>query len=73
MVAAFVVNAVRVALLGLTGQAPDASGLAQLTSFDFWHDGTGSHVFSLAAMLIVCGAYVLALEVHLRQSRSSSA
>ena len=69
--AAFLVNAVRVALLGLTRQDPDATGLAQLTTFEFWHDGTGSHVFSLTAMLIVCGAYVLALEVHLRQSRPS--
>lgn len=72
LVAAFVVNGVRVALLGLTHQDPDATGIAQLGSFDFWHDGTGSHVFSLAAMLIVCGAYLLGLEIQLRRRSEGS-
>jgi exosortase/archaeosortase family protein len=72
MAAAFVVNAMRVALLGLTRQSSDAAGLARFGSFEFWHDGTGSHVFSLAAMLVVCGAYVLCLEIDLRQRTGGS-
>lgn len=65
---AFLVNAVRVALLGLTSQDPAAAWYGPLTSFAFWHDGIGSHVFSLLAMALVCGLYVLALEIGLRSS-----
>jgi exosortase/archaeosortase family protein len=67
LVAAFCVNGVRVALLGLTRHEADPRGLAHLVNFDFWHDGTGSHLFSLMAMAVVCGAYVLALEIDLRR------
>ncbi len=67
---AFGVNAIRVALLGLTTHDPPKAWYGSLVSFDFWHDGGGSHLFSLSAMGLVCGLYVLALEVALRQSRA---
>jgi exosortase/archaeosortase family protein len=67
---AFGVNAIRVALLGLTTHDPPKAWYGSLVSFDFWHDGGGSHLFSLTAMGLVCGLYVLALELALRQSRA---
>jgi hypothetical protein len=69
VVSSFLVNAIRVSVLGLTRQDSDAEGLARLSSFSFWHDGAGSHLFSLLAMLLVCGVYLLCLEMA-HQSRS---
>ncbi|WP_094554077.1 archaeosortase/exosortase family protein [Synechococcus sp. 1G10] len=69
LVLAFAVNAIRVALLGLTTHDPPKAWYGSLMSFDFWHDGGGSNLFSLTAMGLVCGLYVLALEVALRRSR----
>jgi exosortase/archaeosortase family protein len=46
MLCAFVVNAVRLALLVHLAHAGD------LTGFDYWHDGDGSKLFNLAAIAI---------------------
>ncbi|MEX1316242.1 MAG: archaeosortase/exosortase family protein [Synechococcaceae cyanobacterium] len=69
---AFAVNAVRVTILGLTSSDPPQAWYGPLVSFDFWHDGGGSHLFSLLAMGLVCGLYVLALELALRSARPPS-
>lgn len=65
LVAAFLVNAVRVALLGLASRSPSSAWYGSLNSFAFWHDGLGSHIFSLVAMGLVCGLYALVLELSL--------
>lgn len=62
MLLAFTVNAVRVFVLALTQQERSPAWYGALTHFDFWHDGTGSHLFSLLAMGLVIGLYVLLLE-----------
>jgi exosortase/archaeosortase family protein len=69
LVFAFLVNALRVALLGFTLQEPDPSWWQQLRGFDFWHDGTGSHLFSLVAMTGTCALYLATLEWKLRRQR----
>lgn len=66
MLLALLVNAVRVALLGLVAWGPPPGGWERLGHFDFWHAGGGSHLFSLVAMLLACGAYLLTLEVGRR-------
>lgn len=51
LVSAFALNAVRIALLSWCAPAGVATGWLFWRSFAFWHDGLGSHLFSLAAML----------------------
>jgi exosortase/archaeosortase family protein len=71
-ISSFLVNAIRVSVLGLTRQNAEAEGLARLGSFTFWHDGAGSHLFSLLAMLLVCGVYVVCLEMAHQSSSGVS-
>lgn len=70
LILAFLVNAVRVAILGLTTSEPPEAWYGPLVSFEFWHDGGGSHLFSLLAMGLVCGFYVLMLEMALHSART---
>jgi exosortase/archaeosortase family protein len=70
LVFAFLVNVARVALLGLTSANPGPGAFAALRGFAFWHDGGGSHLFSLFSMCLVVGAYVLAQETGLRKRDS---
>jgi exosortase/archaeosortase family protein len=65
LAAAFLVNAVRIALLGLASRSPSSAWYGSLKSFEFWHEGLGSHLFSLVAMSLVCGLYALVLELSL--------
>ena len=60
---AFVVNAVRIAILCLTPAPPPGSALAESTSFSFWHTGTGSMLFSLVVVL-----FLFLIEHRLRGS-----
>jgi exosortase/archaeosortase family protein len=46
VITAFVVNAARVALLAVL------VSLSQLEAFKYWHQGTGSVIFSMIAVLI---------------------
>ncbi len=66
---AFLVNAMRVALLGVTLMEPGPGWWEQLRGFQFWHDGIGSHLFSLLAMGGTCGLYLTSLEWKLRRQR----
>jgi exosortase/archaeosortase family protein len=45
-VIAFVVNAIRVALMALLVAGGDK------LAFDYWHEGTGSNIFSLVTMML---------------------
>ncbi len=69
MVLAFLVNAVRVFVLALTQQERSSAWYGALTHFDFWHDGSGSHLFSMAAMGLVIGLYMMLLEATLAARR----
>ncbi|MGP1373371.1 MAG: cyanoexosortase A [Almyronema sp.] len=59
----FLVNAVRVSLMALLA----ASG--SQSAFDYWHEGDGSLIFGLMAVLIFGGLYMLVLQ----HEQSSSA
>jgi exosortase/archaeosortase family protein len=69
LVLSFMVNIVRIVLLAYTDVTPGLTGLAEWRSFDFWHDGLGSNLFSLAAMSLVCAVWVAVQELALRQAR----
>ncbi len=69
LVVSFMVNTVRIVLLAYTDVTPGLTGLAQWRSFDFWHDGLGSNLFSLLAMSLVCVVWVTVQELALRQAR----
>lgn len=69
LVLSFMVNIVRIVLLAYTDFTPGLTGLAEWRSFDFWHDGLGSNLFSLLAMSLVCGVWVAVQELALRQAR----
>jgi exosortase/archaeosortase family protein len=67
---AFLVNAVRVALLGFTLFETGPDWWEQVRGFQFWHDGLGSHLFSLLAMAGTTGLYLASLEWKLQRGRS---
>jgi exosortase/archaeosortase family protein len=52
LVAAWAINACRVCLLAWMDPAEPQQWWQQLRSFDFWHEGWGSHLFSLVAMVL---------------------
>lgn len=52
---AFAVNATRVAVLALTPTAQGPKLADSLISFDYWHSGAGSGLFSLALVLLLFG------------------
>lgn len=66
---AFLVNALRVALLGFTLFKPGPGWWDQVRSFDFWHGGLGSNLFSLLAMGGTCALYMASLEWKLRRQQ----
>ncbi|MCT0225934.1 exosortase/archaeosortase family protein [Synechococcus sp. CS-1328] len=67
----FLINGIRIALLAFTVEDPGPGLLAALRGFAFWHGGVGAQLFSLLAGSLVCGAYLLLLEWHLRRRRSN--
>ncbi|MCP9849808.1 archaeosortase/exosortase family protein [Cyanobium sp. Morenito 9A2] len=67
---AFVVNGLRVALLGFTDPEPAPGWWNELHGFDFWHIGLGSSLFSLLAMGGTTVLVVASLEWELRRRRS---
>lgn len=69
LLVAFLVNALRVALLGFTLTGSATIGEDSLQAFQFWHDGIGSHLFSLLAMGGTCALYLASLEWKLRRQR----
>lgn len=65
---AFSVNAVRVAVLALTSVQQDPKLAHSLTSFDYWHSGAGSSLFSLVLVLLLFGVeHVLRSEPGLER------
>lgn len=50
---AFLVNGIRVALLCLTPPTPPPGPLGEAISFEFWHRGPGSTLFSLVVVLVL--------------------
>jgi exosortase/archaeosortase family protein len=52
LAAAYGTNALRVALLGLADHGTPEHWWQNWNNFDFWHDGGGSHLFSLLAMTL---------------------
>lgn len=71
LVLALAINTVRVALLAFTTTTPPEGPLGHWRSFDFWHTGGGSHLFSLLAMAGVTGLYTLSLLALLRQRQQA--
>ena len=51
---AFGFNAIRVVILAFSSRACDQHWWSQLCGFEFWHLGTGSHLFPLLAVSAVC-------------------
>lgn len=68
-VTVLLLNALRIALLAFMEQDPGPGLLSSLRSFAFWHGGPGAQLFSLLASGLVCGLYLLLLEVDLRRRR----
>lgn len=52
---AFLINTIRVAVLALTTIAKGAAAPEALASFDFWHVGAGSNLFSLLLVMLLFG------------------
>jgi exosortase/archaeosortase family protein len=73
LVLALVINTVRVALLAFTTTTPAEGLFGPWHSFEFWHTGGGSHLFSLLAMAGVTGLYALSLLALLRRSQGGPA
>lgn len=53
----FLINAVRICILSLCVVKPAPPLPAFLLSFDFWHDGMGSQMFSLAAISFLAATF----------------
>ena len=51
IILAFIFNSIRISILGYL------VSIEQLSTFDFWHDGAGSLIFSFLVMLITCSIY----------------
>lgn len=54
---AFFVNVVRVVVLAISSKACDRHWWSQWCGFEFWHLGTGSHLFALLAVTGVCALW----------------
>ena len=47
----FIFNSIRISILGYL------VSIEKLSTFDFWHDGAGSLIFSFLVMLVTCSIY----------------
>lgn len=65
--AAYLLNAVRVAILALSSKQCDKHWWSLWCGFDFWHDGNGSHLFSLLAVSAVCLLWWWDIDRHERE------
>lgn len=51
IILAFIFNSLRISILGYL------VSIKKLSTFDFWHDGAGSLIFSFLIMLVTCSIY----------------
>ena len=51
IILAFIFNSIRISILGYL------VSIEKLSTFDFWHDGAGSLIFSFLVMLVTCSIY----------------
>jgi exosortase/archaeosortase family protein len=72
LLAVFLLNAVRIALLAYTVRDPGPAWRQAWRGFDFWHDGAGAQLFALLASGLVCAAYVALQECELRRRRRAA-
>lgn len=63
----FVVNAFRVCLLTLISNPENKA------AFDYWHEGTGSLIFGLIAVVVYGAFYYLLLQIEERKNKNLSA
>lgn len=69
LLAVFLLNAVRIALLAYTVPDPGPAWWQAGRGFEFWHSGPGAQLFALLASGLICAVYVALQEWELRRRR----
>ena len=61
---AFFTNVLRVVVLSLSSKQCEVHWWTQWCGFEFWHLGTGSHLFSFLAVTGVCALWWWDIQQH---------